>query len=111
MTRDSVDDETFEKCRQSLNARDMYGNTPLHYLALRNAFPDEAPAVCSHVKMFCGFGADLTILNNAGESMQDVADSGVITCTSDITRSGIQYNAKADSISFSGPARDWCSVL
>lgn len=111
MTRDSVDNDTFEKCRQSLNARDIYGNTPLHYLALRHAFPDETATMWSHVNMFCGFGADLTIRNNAGESMGDVADSGVITCTFDITRGGIQYSAKADSVSFSGPVRHWCSVL
>ena len=58
---------------RSLNTRDLYGNTPLHYWALRRG----ASGILSHLEEL---GGDISCANLAGDTPRSVADSGGITC-------------------------------
>lgn len=58
----------------ALNAKDLYGNTPLHYFALRG---EGAAAVCAHLEEV---GADRRGANHAGETPCVVLRSRCITC-------------------------------
>ena len=98
ITRTSTDDATFAKCKDSLNTTDIYGNTPLHYLALRNAFPEESANLLPSLNLLYGMGAEFDIENNAGETMRDVANSGILTCSSNIDMGGVRYNVLTDEI-------------
>lgn len=116
LTPTSTDDATFARCAESLNHQDLYGNTPLHYLALRSAFPEEATVLQMRMETMRGFGADFQIGNKAGETVYDVLASGTLTCSSDPERGGVRYHAATDTITHLAIVPDTatplrCSVL
>ena len=59
---------------RALNTKDLYGNTPLHYFALRG---EGAAAVCACLEEV---GADPRATNHAGETPGVVVRSRSITC-------------------------------
>ena len=60
--------------KRSLNMRDLYGNTPMHYWALRG---EGARGILSQLEEF---GGDILGANLAGETPGCVAATGGITC-------------------------------
>ena len=102
VTRESVDDDTIARCADTLNFKDGYGNTVMHYMALRNGFLDESDEMRRCMHILRGFGADLKITNNAKESVHDVLRSCAITCTShDATAECAYFDAMRDAITIS----------
>ena len=77
ITRASTDDATFAKCKAVLILQ-IFMRHILHYLALRNAFPEESANLLPSLNLLYGMGAEFDIENNAGETMRDVANSGIL---------------------------------
>lgn len=115
LTPTSTDDAAFAKCAESLNHQDLYGNTPLHYLAIRLAFVEEAAVVQMRMETMRGLGANFEIANKAGESVYDVMRSGMVTCSSAPERGGVRYHAATDTITHlttvADSAPQWCRLL
>ena len=119
VTRESVDDDTIARCADTLNFKDGYGNTVMHYMALRNGFLDEADEMRRCMHILRGFGADLKITNNAKESVHDVLRSCAITCAPhDSTAECAYFDAMRDAITISSkrvaytePASQQCIIM
>ena len=70
---------------RSLNTRDLYGNTPMHYWALRG---QEAYGILSQLEEL---GGDVYCPNMAGETPRSVVASGGITCKEPNVRMGARF--------------------
>ena len=119
VTRESVDNDTIARCADTLNFKDGYGNTAMHYMALRNGFVDEADEMRRCMHILRGFGADLKITNNAKESVHDVLRFCAITCAPhDSTAECAYFDALRDEITISNkrgaytePAPQQCIII
>ena len=97
--RFNIDEQTMKQCAMSLNSRDVYGNTVMHYLALRNAFEDECAQMLEHMRLMIRFGANLNILNNANESVHHVLNTCRVICTTNPSLGGICFDSKRQCVS------------
>ena len=94
---------TMKLCAMSFNCRDAYGNTVMHYLALRNAFEDECASMLEHMRLIVQLGANLDVLNNANESVHHVLNTCRVICTTNPTLGGICFDSKRQNVSHIAP--------
>ena len=77
---------------RSLNARDLYGNTPMHYWALRG---ERARGILSQLEEL---GGDVWSANLAGETPRSVAATGGVTCKEPGVGMGARFCARRQVI-------------
>lgn len=114
ISRAHLDAETMRQCADTLNTQDAYGNTVMHYMALRNAFEDEAANMRWHMTILYDFGANLSIANNANETVHNVLGTCSLICTTDIKLGGVSFDARSRRVAHVPPISEQgtsCSIL
>lgn len=77
-----------EGSEDALNQQDIYGNTPLHYWALRGF------QACGVVGYLQEMGGDFGACNFAGESVSKVMETRSVTCKEPGVPIGARYSAE-----------------
>ena len=77
----------YDHAARALNAKDLYGNTPQHYFALRG--DDRRPLLAHLAEM----GADLAVVNHANEAPCVVLSYRKVSCREKGERVGASFCA------------------
>ena len=114
ISRTHLDAETMRQCADTVKTQDAYGHTVMHYMALRNGFEDEAANMRWHMKILYDFGANLSIANNANETVHNVMTTCSLICTTDIKLGGVFFDARSRRVAHVAPTTQQaasCSIL
>lgn len=107
-------DDNFEgnECAVGFVADKGLGYDSRDYMALRNAFENEATIMLWHMKLMCDFGANLAMVNNANEDVRSVLKNCCLTCTMNHRLGGVCFNAYSLRTTHIPPTpRTFCTLL